>query len=95
MATAPPTVALQAAMADDRAAPWKSWPMSASEVANMAAPPTPCSDRDAISSAGVCDSPHAAEARVNTARPNMKMRLRPNLSAIAPWVRIRAERLRA
>ncbi len=95
MATAPPTVAPQTAMAADRAEPWKSWPMRAREVANMAAPPMPWTDRAAMSTAGLRASPHANEARVNTARPNMKMRLRPNRSARDPWVRISADRLRA
>ena len=95
MATAPPTVAPHTAMAAERAEPWKSWAMSASEVANIAAPPTPCTARAAMSSGGLWARPHASEARVNTARPIMKMRLRPKRSASDPWVRISADMLRA
>ena len=69
--------------------------MSASEVANIAAPPIPCRARAPMSAAGLRASPQAKEANVNTARPTMKMRFRPKRSARAPWVRISAARLRA
>ena len=41
-ATAPPIVAPQAAIAVPRSGPWNSCAISASEVANIAAPPMPC-----------------------------------------------------
>ena len=40
-ATAPPTVAPQMPIADARSRPSNSWAIRASEVANIAAPPTP------------------------------------------------------
>ena len=56
-ATAIPTVAPQAAIALPRSGPWNSWPISASPVANIAAPPRPCSARAAIRSDGALGRP--------------------------------------
>ena len=52
----------------------------------MIAPPTPWTPRARLSISEVVDSPHAAEARVNTIRPTTNTRLRPNRSASPPAV---------
>ena len=41
IATAPPIVAPQMPIAVPRSLPWNSWAISASDVANIAAPPIP------------------------------------------------------
>ena len=60
--------------------------MSASEVANIIAPPVPCTARARLSISGVVDSPHTAEEIVNTNRPVANTRLRPIRSATDPEV---------
>ena len=94
-ATAPPTVAPQAAMAVPRSRPRKSWPMRASEVANIAAPPTPWTARPTMRKVAELARPQTNDARVKMVSPATKIRLRPNRSARVPWVRIRAARDRA
>ena len=95
MATAIPTVALQAAIAFPRSAPRNSWPISASPVANIAAPPMPCSARAAIRSAVLFAAPHSTDAEVDARTPATNMVLRPNRSASDPHVRMRAASARA
>ena len=94
-ATATPTVAPHAAIALPRSRPSNSWPMSASPVANIAAPPMPWSARAAIRSAGSRAAPHATEAKMNTPRPTTNTVFRPKRSATDPHVRISAASVRA
>ena len=54
------------------------------------APPTPCSDRNAISWVSVVASAQAADAIVKIASPTRKMRLRPKRSPSLPPSRISA-----
>ena len=68
-ATAKPTVEPQTAIARPRSAPWYSAPISASAVANSAAPPTPCSARAASSAATFQAIPHRNDAALNTPTP--------------------------
>ena len=84
IATAIPTVAPQIPNAVPRSRPWNSWEMSASEPANIAAPPIPCAPRATISQVGDCAAPHRAEARVKSAIPERKTRLRPSRSPSEP-----------
>jgi hypothetical protein len=60
--------------------------MSASEVANIAAPPTPCSARARLSRVASPEMPHNSEATVKTAKPTEKTSLRPTRSASEPKV---------
>jgi hypothetical protein len=60
-----------------RSRPWKACAMSASEVANMMAPPTPWTARNRLSINDVVDSPHASEARVKPTSPIAKTSRRP------------------
>jgi hypothetical protein len=94
-ATAAPTVAPQTAIAPKRSAPRYSYPISASAVANSAAPPTPCKPLATSSAVMFQARPQSSEALVNTTTPNMNRRRRPNLSARAPAVRISAARASA
>ena len=48
------------------------------------AAPSPCTARATTSTAAVGASPHASDAAVNSAKPPMKTRRRPNASAIRP-----------
>ena len=61
-ATDAPVVAPQTPSAVPRSRPRKAEASSASEVANMAAPPMPCSARARLSANGDVDSPHSSEA---------------------------------
>ncbi len=84
MATAPPTVAPQTPIALARSLPSNSCAISASEVANIAAPPTPWRARKKLSTVGSFESPHNSEARVKTPNPIEKIRLRPSRSPSDP-----------
>ena len=85
-ATAAPVVAPQIPNAVPRSRPWKVAASSASEVANIAAPPTPCSARAMLSMSGEPASAHSTDAAVKTPSPARNMSLRPNRSASDPAV---------
>ena len=86
-ATAAPVTAPNTPKAVPRSRPWKACASSASEVANIIAPPVPCTARARLSISGVVDRPQTAEALVNTTRPATNTRLRPIRSATEPEVR--------
>ena len=92
-ATAPPIVAPQAAIAVPRSGPWNSWAISASEVANIAAPPMPCSPRARCRKVALVASPQSSDASVNSPTPITNSRRRPKRSASAPMVRVKAARV--
>ena len=71
-ATAPPVTAPKIPKAVPRSFPWKAWAIRASEVANMMAPPTPCTARDRFSMSESVERPQVSEARENTASPTAK-----------------------
>ena len=52
-----------------RCRPAKAWAISASDVANMTAAPTPWTTRDRLSIRGVVDSPQAREDNEKTTTP--------------------------
>ena len=51
--------------------------MSASEVANMMAPPTPWTARARLSMSGVVERPHTSDASEKTTSPMAKTSRRP------------------
>ena len=53
-------------------------------TAELSAPPTPCTNRAAISISGLAASPHSSEATVNTASPARKTVRRPIRSPSRP-----------
>ena len=67
--------------------------MSASEVANMMAPPTPCAARARLSMSEVVDRPHTREETEKTPSPTAKTSRRPNMSPTTPAVRRKAARV--
>jgi hypothetical protein len=69
--------------------------MSASDVANIAAPPTPCRPRARLSRVGVPAAAHRMEARVKRTRPAVKISRRPRRSDSVPAVRSSAASDRA
>jgi hypothetical protein len=69
-----------------RSLPRKLCPISASDVANIIAPPTPWPLRDTTSISGLCARPHSSEPSVNTVRPIANTRFLPYLSASTPEV---------
>ncbi len=85
-ATAPPTVAPQTPNAVARSLPWNSWPIRASEVANIPAPPMPCSPRARLSRVGSLEMPQRNEAKVKIPKPIVKTRRRPSRSPSEPAV---------
>jgi hypothetical protein len=85
-ATAAPVTAPNTPNAIPRSRPWKAWAIKASDVAYMSAPPVPWSPRARLSIRALEESPHTAEAPVNTIRPITNSRRRPNRSASAPPV---------
>ena len=87
IATAAPIVAPQIPNAVPRSLPWNSCERSASAVANMIAPPIPCTPRAMIRKSESLASPQAAEATVKRTIPITKSRFRPNRSASEPAVR--------
>jgi hypothetical protein len=95
IATAPPTVAPQTPKAVARSLPWNSWPISASEVANMAAPPMPCRPRARLSRVGSPAIPQRNEAKVKMPKPIVKTRRRPSRSPSEPAVSRKAARVSA
>src|SRR6202453_6706 len=85
-ATAAPVTAPNTPNAVPRSLPWKACAISASEVANIIAPPVPWTARARFSISGEVDRPHTAEAPENTTRPARNTRLRPIRSATEPAV---------
>ena len=81
-----PVIAPHTPNATPRSRPRKLFPSSASEVANMIAPPTPWALRDKISISGSRASPHSSEPRVKMTRPIWNSRFRPYRSASTPEV---------
>ena len=95
MATARPVTAPQAPNAMPRSRPRKASASSASDTANMIAPPAPCRARDSCSISVLAAKPHRTDAPVNTTRPARYSRRRPYLSARLPAVSKNAARVRA
>src|SRR5271154_4196219 len=85
-ATAAPMTAPNTPKATPRSLPWKASASSASEVANIIAPPTPCTARARFSASGLPARPQTAEEAVKTTRPAVNTRLRPIRSATEPAV---------
>ncbi len=84
-ATARPMVAPYTPMATPRSRPGlNSCATSASETANITAPPTPCRARVRFRNVGSGASPASAEATVNMPSPAANTRLRPSRSASTP-----------
>jgi hypothetical protein len=94
-ATARPVTAPQAPNATPRSLPRKESDSSASDIANMIAPPTPCKARDNCSITVLTAKPHSTDAKVKTARPTRYSRRRPNMSARLPAVSRNAARVSA
>ena len=90
-----PTTAPHTPKATPRSRPRKLFPSSASDVANIIAPPTPCPLRDKISISGLAARPHSSEPRVKTASPTENSSLRPYRSASEPEVSSSAARVSA
>ncbi len=86
MATARPVTAPQAPNEVPRSLPRKASASSASDTANMIAPPTPCKARDSCSISVLTAKPHSTDAPVNTTRPISYSRRRPYMSARLPAV---------
>ena len=85
-ATATPVTAPNAANATPRSRGVNAWASSASAVANMIAPPTPCSALASDRKSELCATPQSAEPSVKTTIPVAKTRRRPARSAIDPAV---------
>ena len=81
-----PVIAPQTPNATPRSRPRKLFPSSASEVANMIAPPTPWPLRDTISISGSWAMPHSSDPRVKITSPMPNSRFRPYRSASTPEV---------
>jgi hypothetical protein len=64
----------QAAIAVARSEPENSWPISASAVANIAAPPIPWAARAMISNGALGASPHNEDAAVKITTPQLNTR---------------------
>ena len=90
-----PMTAPQTPNATPRSRPRKLLPSSASDVANMIAPPTPWALRDTISISGSWATPHSSDPRVKMTRPIWKSRFRPYRSASTPEVSSSEARVRA
>ena len=90
-----PVIAPHTPNATPRSRPRKLFPSSASEVANMIAPPTPWPLRDKISISGFRASPHSSEPTVKMTRPTWNSRFRPYRSASTPEVRSSVARVSA
>ena len=95
MATARPVTVPQTPKATPRSRPRNASASSASDTANMIAPPTPCKPRDSCSISVVAANPHSTDAPVNTARPTRYSSRRPYMSARLPAVSKNAARVSA
>ena len=69
VAAAAPLTAPQTPKAVPRSRPEYRWLIRATVVASIAAPPTPCTARKAMSTPGLVARPQASEAPAKTARP--------------------------
>src|SRR3954451_7950741 len=85
-ATEAPTVAPQMPNAVPRSRPWNASAMSASDWANMIAPPIPWTPRARLRESESSARPQASEARLKTARPTTKTFRRPSRSPRDPAV---------
>src|ERR1022692_2310419 len=74
IATARPVTAPQTPNATPRSLPRKASASSASDTANMIAPPTPCKARDSWSISVLTAKPHSTDAQVKTTSPTMYTR---------------------
>ena len=84
-ATARPIVAPYTPMAVARSRPGlNSWATSASDTANITAPPMPWMAREMFRNVGSGARPASAEAAVKMPRPTANTRLRPSRSASTP-----------
>src|SRR6201996_1756625 len=88
-----PTTAPHTPKATPRSRPRKLFPRSASDVANIIAPPIPCPLLDTISMSGLAARPHSSEPRVKMASPMENTSLRPYRSAREPEVSSSAARV--
>ena len=94
-ATATPVIAPNTPNATPRSSGRNALASSASEVANMIAPPTPCSARESARNVVSWATPHRAEPSVKTTIPTANTRRRPARSAIEPAVSSSAARVSA
>jgi len=76
-AVAMPLTAPHMPKAVPRSLPRKLWPSSASEVANMIAPPMPWPHRDRMIISGLAARPHSSDPTVKIVSPIENSRLRP------------------
>ena len=77
IATAIPVIAPNTPSATPRSRPWKVCASSASDVANMIAPPTPCAPREIERKSEPVASPQHSEPVVKIAIPIANSRRRP------------------
>ena len=85
-ATAAPVTAPQMPSAVPRSSPGNEEASSARLVANMNAPPTPCTARARLSISGEVAKPQAAEATMKIAMPSTNVHRRPYWSASDPAI---------
>ena len=90
IATATPIVAPYRPVAIPSSLPLNSCAISASETANMIAPPTPCTARETLSQVGSGASAATPDATVKITSPQANTRLRPSRSASEPATRTNA-----
>jgi hypothetical protein len=76
-ATATPVTAPNTPNATPRSLPRKASPSSASETANMIAPPTPCNPRAKVRNSAPVARPHSSDPAVKTAIPIKNSSRRP------------------
>jgi hypothetical protein len=93
--TAAAVVAPQMPRADPRSRPWNSCAISASEVPNIIAAPTPCAPRETFRNNGSGARPQASDELVKIASPSMKTSLRPTMSASDPAASTKPARVSA
>src|SRR3954447_16157775 len=86
-ATAMPVMAPKMPKAVPRSRPVNALDRSASEVANMIAPPTPCAARARARKVGPPATPHSSEPPVNTTLPTANTTRRAGRSGTGPAVR--------
>ena len=80
--------------ATPRSGPRKELASRASEVENIAAPPTPCAPRARFKNSGVVARPDRSELTVKMQSPITNTRRRPNRSASDPVVNSSAASIR-
>jgi hypothetical protein len=90
-----PTIAPHTPSATPRSRPRKLFPRSASDVANIIAPPIPWPLLDRMSMSGSTARPHSSEPRVKIISPIENSSLRPYRSASEPDVSSSTARVRA